>query len=96
MFIFYSVKTCAKNNSCCNKNVPIKKLPKSFLDKILYGTGTENIDFQFESAAGIRKFSSPFEGVIPTFAEQTTAPAANQENQIIVLKGVFVDNTVFV
>ena len=34
------------------------------------------------------------EGVIPTFAEQTTAPAANQENQIIVLKGVFVDNTV--
>ena len=32
----------------------------------MYGTGTENIDFRFESAAGIRKFSSPFEGVIPT------------------------------
>ena len=48
------------------KNVPIKKLPKKFLDKILYGTGNDKIDFEFESAAGIRKFSSPFEGVIPT------------------------------
>ena len=46
--------------------VPIKKLPKSFLDKILYGTGEEKIDFEYESAAGIRKFSAPFEGVIPT------------------------------
>ena len=46
--------------------VPIKKLPKEFLDKILYGTGTEAIDFQYESPAGIRKFKTPFEGVIPT------------------------------
>ena len=45
---------------------PIKKLPREFLDKILYGTGDEIIDFEFVSAAGIRKFSSPFEGVIPT------------------------------
>src|SRR5574344_648385 len=48
------------------KGVPIKKLPKEFLDKILYGTGNEKIDFEYESAAGIRKFTSPFEGVIPT------------------------------
>lgn len=47
-------------------SVPIKKLPREFLDKILYGTGTEKIDFEYESAAGIRKFTSPFEGVIPT------------------------------
>ena len=44
---------------------PIKKLPREFLEKILYGTD-EPIDFEFESAYGTRKFSSPFEGVIPT------------------------------
>ncbi len=47
-------------------SVPIKKLPRDFLDKILYGTGDEKIDFEYESAAGIRHFTAPFEGVIPT------------------------------
>ena len=47
-------------------SVPIKKLPKDFLDKILYGTGTEEIDFEYASAAGVRRFTAPFEGVIPT------------------------------
>ncbi len=47
-------------------SVPIKKLPKDFLDKILYGTGTDEIYFEYESAAGVRKFKAPFEGVIPT------------------------------
>ena len=45
---------------------PIKKLPREFLEKILYGTGDENIAFEYTSAAGTRKFNSPFEGVIPT------------------------------
>jgi len=45
---------------------PIKKLPREFLDKILYGTGIEKIAFEHESPAGIRKFTAPFEGVIPT------------------------------
>lgn len=45
---------------------PIKRLPREFLDKILYGTGDEEIDFEYESAAGIRQFTAPFEGVIPT------------------------------
>ena len=45
---------------------PIKKLPRSFLEKILYGTGTEEIDFEYTSYAGTRKFKAPFEGVIPT------------------------------
>ena len=44
---------------------PIKKLPREFLEKILYGTD-EPIEFEFQSAYGTRKFSSPFEGVIPT------------------------------
>lgn len=47
-------------------SVPIKKLPRDFLNKILYGTGTEAIDFEYTSAAGTRKYTSPFEGVIPT------------------------------
>lgn len=47
-------------------SVPIKKLPKEFLDKILYGTGDEKIDFEYKSAAGVRKYTAPFEGVIPT------------------------------
>ncbi len=45
---------------------PIKKLPREFLNKILYGTGEEKIDFEYSSAAGVRKFTSPFEGIIPT------------------------------
>ena len=48
------------------KNKPIKKLPKEFLQKILYGTGDEVIDFEYSSSAGVRKFSQPFEGVLPT------------------------------
>ena len=49
-----------------NINQPIKKLPKDFLDKILYGTKNEEIDFEYSSTSGIRKFKTPFEGVIPT------------------------------
>ncbi len=45
---------------------PIKKLPRDFLDKILYGTGNEAIDFEYESSIGIRRFTAPFEGVLPT------------------------------
>ena len=59
-------ESIAKHYGVEIKGVPIKKLPKDFLNKILYGTGTEKIDFEYQSAAGIRKFSSPFEGVIPT------------------------------
>ena len=47
-------------------NKPIKKLPKDFLNKILYGTGDEEIDFEYTSAFGTRRFTAPFEGVIPT------------------------------
>ena len=47
-------------------SVPIKKLPRSFLEKILYGTGTEAIEFEHTSYAGTRRFKAPFEGVIPT------------------------------
>jgi len=59
-------ESIAKHYEVKIKDVPIKKLPREFLDKILYGTGTEEIDFCYTSAAGERKFKSPFEGVIPT------------------------------
>ena len=45
---------------------PIKDLPREFLDKILYGTGDEEIEFEFTSPYGTRKYVAPFEGVIPT------------------------------
>ena len=45
---------------------PIKKLSRKFLDKILYGTGDEEIDFEYTSAIGTRRFTAPFEGVLPT------------------------------
>ena len=59
-------ESIAKHYGVKIKDVPIKKLPKDFLNKILYGTGTEKIDFEYKSAAGTRKFTAPFEGVIPT------------------------------
>ena len=44
----------------------IKDLPRWFMEKILYGTGDEEIDFEYSSYAGTRKFTAPFEGVLPT------------------------------
>ena len=59
-------ESIAKHYGVKIKDVPIKKLPREFLDKILYGTGDEVIDFEYASYAGVRKFSQAFEGVIPT------------------------------
>ena len=58
-------ESVAKHYGVKIKDVPIKKLPREFLDKILYGTGSEVIDFEYSSYAGTRRFSQPFEGVIP-------------------------------
>ena len=59
-------ESIAKHYGVEIKDVPIKKLPRLFLEKILYGTGDEAIDFEYTSYAGTRKFTSPFEGVLPT------------------------------
>ena len=59
-------ESIAKHYDVKIKDVPIKKLPRWFLEKILYGTGDEVIDFEYTSIAGTRKFSTPFEGVLPT------------------------------
>lgn len=59
-------ESIAKHYGVKIKGVPIKKLPRDFMEKILYGTGDEVIDFEYTSFAGTRKFAQPFEGVIPT------------------------------
>ena len=59
-------ESIAKHYGVEIKDVPIKKLPKDFLNKILYGTGNDEIDFEYTSSLGTRKFKAPFEGVIPT------------------------------
>lgn len=59
-------ESIAKHYGVEIKDVPIKKLPRWFLEKILYGTGDEAIDFEYTSYAGTREFTSPFEGVLPT------------------------------
>ena len=59
-------ESIAKHYGVEIKGVPIKKLPRDFLEKILYGTGDEEIDFEYTSAAGTRRFTAPFEGVLPT------------------------------
>ena len=44
---------------------PFKKLPESFVHELLYGTGTRNIEFTYESRyGGFRKYRAPFEGMI--------------------------------
>ena len=53
-------ESIAKHYGVKIKDVPIKKLPREFLDKILYGTGTEIIDFEYTSLSGTRKFSRAF------------------------------------
>ncbi len=59
-------ESIAKHYDITIKNKKIKDLPRWFLEKILYGTGEEEIDFEYSSYAGTRKFKAPFEGVLPT------------------------------
>ena len=59
-------ESIAKHYDVKIKNVKIKDLPRWFMEKILYGTGDEEIDFEYTSYAGTRKFTCAFEGVLPT------------------------------
>jgi len=59
-------ESIAKHYEVEIKNKKIKELPRWFLEKILYGTGDEEIDFEYTSYTGTRKFKTPFEGVLPT------------------------------
>ena len=70
-------ESVAKHYGVKIKDVPIKKLPREFLDKILYGTGDEEIDFEYTSATGTRKYKAPFEGVIPTLERRHNETKSN-------------------
>jgi excinuclease ABC subunit A len=45
-------------------DTPFRDLPKEAVDVLMYGTGTEKIIVQYESAHGQGKFTTTFEGVI--------------------------------
>ncbi len=48
------------------KNVPVKKLSKEQMDKLLYGTGHEKVKFRYQNDFGItREAMVAFEGIIP-------------------------------
>ena len=70
-------ESIAKHYGVEIKGVPIKKLPREFLEKILYGTGTETINFEYTTVAGTRKFTAPFEGVIPTLERRHNETKSN-------------------
>ena len=75
-------ESIAKHYGVKIKDVSIKKLPREFLEKILYGTGNDEIDFEFHSpVAGTRKFKAPFEGVIPTLERRHNETKSNGMRQ---------------
>ena len=59
-------ESIAKHYGVKIKGVKIKDLPRSFIEKIMYGTGDEEIDFVYKSSTGTHHSRATFEGVIPT------------------------------
>ncbi|MBK5251747.1 MAG: excinuclease ABC subunit UvrA [Peptostreptococcaceae bacterium] len=46
-------------------DMPFYRLPEKFAKELLYGSGSRNIEFTYESRyGGFRKYSAPFEGMI--------------------------------
>ncbi len=61
-------------------NTPIKKVPKDFMDIVLYGTN-EKIKFEYETKKGKQTFETEFEGVANMLErryKETTSTAARQ------------------
>ena len=56
---------------------PIKNLPEDFVNKVLYGTGDEKIDFKYEGSTGTRSFTAPFEGLINTLERRYKETSSN-------------------
>ena len=59
-------ESIAKHYGVKIKGVKIKDLLRSFMEKIMYGTGDEEIDFVYKSSTGTHHNRATFEGVIPT------------------------------
>ncbi len=56
---------------------PIKDLPEDFVNKVLYGTGDEKINFKYEGSTGTRSFTAPFEGLINTLERRYKETSSN-------------------
>ncbi len=56
---------------------PISELPEDFMNKILYGTGDEKIDFRYEGSTGLRTFTAPFEGIVNTMERRFRETTSN-------------------
>ncbi|WP_433744581.1 excinuclease ABC subunit UvrA [Falsibacillus pallidus] len=54
------------NHYGIDMNIPVKEIPKSLFDKVLYGSGKDEIYFRYENDFGqVRENYIQFEGVIP-------------------------------
>ncbi|QEK11559.1 excinuclease ABC subunit UvrA [Crassaminicella thermophila] len=63
-YYFEMINALAKEHDL-DLDTPIEKLPKAFIDELLYGTGDRYIEFKYESKfGGIRQYKAPFEGII--------------------------------
>ena len=56
---------------------PISELPEDFMNKVLYGTGDEKIDFRYEGSTGLRTFTAPFEGIVNTMERRFRETTSN-------------------
>ena len=43
---------------------PIGELPKEAIDVLMYGTGGEPLELQYETARGVGTLRQPFEGLV--------------------------------
>lgn len=63
-------------------NLPFEKLPESVRQVVLYGSGSEAINFRYQDASQIWKTRKPFEGVIPNLKRrylETSSDASREE-----------------
>lgn len=45
-------------------NVPVKDLPQEAIDKVLYGTGSEEIEIEHIGKRGLSRYKTTFEGIV--------------------------------
>ncbi|PLX29513.1 MAG: excinuclease ABC subunit UvrA [Clostridiales bacterium] len=58
------IESLAKDHSV-DMDMPFYKLPDKFVQELLYGSGSRNIEFTYESRyGGFRKYRAPFEGMV--------------------------------
>ena len=63
-------------------NTPVKKLPKEIVDKILFGTGDEEIELEYRRGNGFTRYNARFEGLVNNLQrryEETTSEWAKSD-----------------